>query len=228
MFTKMIKFSKGVRVSVSISCLAGMLFVTGCSKEEAQSPVPSENKQRTEDAMRASLYLAPTIGPVCKGCQPVDWVELNGPADNGTSNYKYLYGDITKPWEKHLAAFLQGSGTIATAGYLTTSSALQAARAKGLIPGKKYKVTFYIASSLLKGVSSYYGDHAVASLLYSGGSKTINFASLNGEWATVETTFTATADHDILTVQSFPGPVQGNGLCYTNLYIGPDAIKMIP
>lgn len=157
-------------IGLSMACL---MFMSSCSKEDAQTPEPLKG-ERTDANMRGigggvialPTLIFPTHGLAGFDVFPSGWKRSESASSNksvhpaGTSTTQHLWGNFYQPWDKLL---LKGSENLSVSSIVTVTtrtninllndastadkrSAVETT-IKHLKPGKKYELTVYLATS---------------------------------------------------------------------------------
>ncbi|KAA0990861.1 hypothetical protein [Dyadobacter aurulentus] len=176
--------------------LACMMMLSSCSKEDVSAPEPQVGGVNESSGLReetggvVALPVFPsTIGATGFNIYPAHWKRVVIPNLNaltlnvlptGTSTSTHLWGNASLPWTKAIQAINEvpnGSQIVTVTSsksnffYLTDHSAVKTT-IKNLKPGKKYSLTFYVASTHKNVVpapfTSGYAKEAGISLSYSG------------------------------------------------------------
>ena len=154
-------------------CLACLMMMSSSSKEDMQSPEPLTS-EKTDASMRGvppiitgAPYLAPTYGQIGNASLPNSWSRdatfSNDPIlfPTGISTSTHLFGLADSPWVKPLSPVgsgLNGSPILTVStnskadplNWFGTSNKRSGVTTtlKNLVPGKLYKIKFYVATTL--------------------------------------------------------------------------------
>jgi hypothetical protein len=147
--------------------LACLISLSSCYKEGATvTPEQQLKQENIHSSHKGVTYVSPafvpTIGSVGKEVYPEGWETYSfGPGDAdplipaGTSSLTHLWGENASPWEKPLPPVPTAPTTnsVVTVSYYGSIPDISRAgtKIKGLTPGKKYAIKFYIATTKLKG-----------------------------------------------------------------------------
>ena len=221
-------------IGLSLACL---MFMSSCSKEDVPKPgsaVTNESSNlRVEGPVFIAFHLPSTDGPTCIGCAPPKW-EFKNPGQGATSNLIAYGGHPLQKWLKPLPVPSTGSGSILTLrGDDYTGKAY--ANIENLVKGKKYKLTFSMSTTILKGATGPYAadaiifiDNAAEELI---AYKHVIFKGKENQWITDTIEFVAEDTTQKLRLDAYPYdayPYGNNlGFFYTNLHVGKDAVKQI-
>ncbi|TLV03401.1 hypothetical protein [Dyadobacter luticola] len=229
--------SKISRLGISAVFMGAAMFMSSCSKEEAQAPEPRIDLTSDLNDLDGNAKindLAPSIpqtaGLACKGCQAVGWTNSNWNANvpTGTSTSTSLWG--IAPWIKALR------GNDETASFITTSAIEYAgggarsyvdATIKNLTPGKTYAINVLISTT--KTWDTDYVKSAILTITHFNLAPVnyfeTNFHGKTGQWIPQTIVFKAVADKAKL---GFGVNVAGaNVTGYANISVGPNAIKQL-
>jgi hypothetical protein len=251
----MVKFSKSLSFGIGAACFSTMLFLSSCSKEDSLVPKPesavlNEGSNLKTNLIGSGYGLSPasipiTDGPTCQDCLALGWKRFipggvwsddiiqNYPI--GTSSLTALWGNPSFPWVKNLAP-TRSPGSILTVASYTKSipqyherATHAIAKIKHLKPGKKYAVSFQVATSKLSllGFSTSYA-HAAQVAIYDGGNAycEIDLSGKEAIWVNKTVIFTASNTEAKFDFGALI-PKEVNKLYYAHIFVGKDAVQEV-
>jgi len=239
------KLHTKLSVSLVAAGFSAMLFISSCSKENSNIPLPEIASLEENSNMRNGVllieYLKPTVGQPGKGLFPDGWSGKNN--EYGISNGRTLGGNPSLPWVTPLPEPEPGpAGTFITMKSTSNLDGAVYSHFKNLTPGKKYKVTYYVSTTSINHLipqSPYVAStpHAESVKIHiitpvTMGSnpsvgKTLTFANQKDQWVKDNLYFTASnnsADFEFIS-HSYNGASMES---YTNVYISPNAVEVVP
>lgn len=241
----MFKFNNNLSLGIGVACFSTMLFLSSCSKEEAQIPPPESAGTNQSAGLRSGvLNVTPSIpvtdGPTCQECFAPGWGRKNfgTPVPNdaqkrpaGTSNLKFLWGNTSYPWIKPLPATATPGSIITVTSYkhhnpFELRSSQVITKIKHLKPGKDYSVTFQVATTAIKlyGYNTGYSK-AVYVYLPSGPSMKVDLVGFEAKWITKTMVFTAIGTEADLVFGA--GVPDNEDYTFANIFVGKNAVKQL-
>jgi hypothetical protein len=232
--------------------LACCMMMSSCSQEDVQVAGP-ETISSTSNLKVASLPAIPTTnGPSGNNKFASGWKKLvmSSPDDlqlyvAGTSNKNGLWGNAFFPWSKPLpnnfaitnfVTFTRQKNVLANYG---TYSAVQT-KITGLIPGKKYAVTFNVASTIrtISGEPTQYSPGVVVDILgtlspspLGPGTTVVDLTNKEAEWVTKTITFQAVSSETLVNIQPYADSNYFNShnkfLHYCHVFVDQNAITEV-
>jgi hypothetical protein len=248
------KLVQKLMVSLTLACV---MLMTSCSKHDALTPEPKMESMNEHSNLKEGpgpVVIIPPHFPSTKGSTglnvyPPDWersTSLSGPVSSkelptGTSNLSHLWGNPTLPWVKSLPA-IPNAYSIVNFGSIVTTSTYQnnvsngensAAKAKitNLKPGKKYEISFYVASTICSFSQNTYKS-SYASIIHVHLSNLafpinyyINVEGKQAEW--VKKTMTFDAINTEISISFDASVLEKKGYGYAHMFVDKDAIKQL-
>ncbi|KAA0990862.1 hypothetical protein [Dyadobacter aurulentus] len=215
--------------------LACMMMLSSCSKEDGVAPArqpDAESIVASGANLKTRGYTIPsTQGPVTGNASSSSLLpgwNVESPSLAGVSNYSNILGDPLAPWQNPLPVVFPGPSSFVTIKAFKSAPAHSAIGMKGLIPGKKYKVTFSLSTSKRLGSQMPYSESAdvrVGDLDPHIAKKTIYFAGKEGQWITDSIIFTATKETHGFYV--FSRPDTENVFTYLNILVKENALQQL-
>ncbi|SKC15063.1 hypothetical protein [Dyadobacter psychrophilus] len=219
--------------------LACLMFMSSCSKEDAAvSPALKQEQENIHSSHKGVTYVlpffAPTIGAVGKEVYPAGWQAYSfgpGQADPlipaGTSSLTHLWGGNAFPWEKPLppvptAPNANSVVTVSNHGSVNDIS-YAGTKIKNLTPGRKYAITFYLATTKLKG--AYTTPQEYATNIYINLNAKFVQVNLKGKeatWIPQTITFDAVSNEEVF--DFFAGGEIGS-YAYAHVFVDKNSIK---
>ncbi|MCF2503823.1 hypothetical protein L0663_10575 [Dyadobacter sp. CY107] len=221
--------------------LACLMMLNSCSKEDAAvTPALQQEQENSYSSHKGVTYVSPlfssTIGLVGKEVYPAGWEAYSfgpGEADPlipaGTSSLTNLWGENASPWEKPLppvptAPTANSVVTVANYGSISDIS-YAGTKIKNLTPGKKYTITFYVATTKLKGAYTTPQQYA-SNVLINLNAKAVQ-VSLKGKeatWVPQTITFDAVSNEEVFNFFAAGGI--GNS-AYAHVFVDNNSIKEV-
>ncbi|WP_031526556.1 hypothetical protein [Dyadobacter crusticola] len=237
-------------VGLAIACL---LTLSSCSEETMQTADPLNERNSSslrEGQEGGGIVVLPsfptTNGPTGSNVYATHWERniLTNP-DNpqilptGSSSFTHLWGNSNSPWSKPLPA-IAGATSPASIATVTTNSNTWSpngkrsgvkTKLKYLKPGKKYTITFRVATTqyngyLLPFVATYAkAVHLVRS--YSTGA-VADYVDLTGKQAVwVDKTITFTAEESEMTLSFSAINANEGEYSYAHIFVDKNAIQEV-
>ncbi|KAA0990967.1 hypothetical protein [Dyadobacter aurulentus] len=231
------------------ACFASALVLSSCSKEQSVEPVTEKVQSPVgEPTLRVDPpKYSPTNGQPGIGANIGQWWTGIKPGNSifAVSTTNHLGGDPSKSWITPLPAPAPGVTTFLTTStglgeYSQGVSSYYSGMISNLIDGKKYKITFKVASSSVdvpvingaqfaksakiilemtkndcQGFSDYDGFYKIE--------KVVDLTNKPGQWVTETITFTATK-HPTYFV--FRNNTPTTAKTFVNLHIGAGAVQI--
>ncbi|MEO6286606.1 MAG: hypothetical protein ABIN80_24670 [Dyadobacter sp.] len=234
-------------MGLSLACL---MMMSSCSKEDALSPEPKIESVNTSSDLRGGVisaylpYLAGTNGQPGLDIYPLNWERNNTnyfstnsvTLPTGTSSLTQLWGNSVK-WAKPLetiptAPKANSVVTVTTkacswAGEFENQASVKT-KIKNLIPGKRYAITYYVASSIhalqdSNGLSSY-ATKVRVSLSdegHGGGNYYVDLTGIKAEWVAQTVTYAAGSTEADL---AFSAITQKGKYAYAHIFVDKNSI----
>ncbi|WP_157488210.1 hypothetical protein [Dyadobacter crusticola] len=233
-----------------------MLMLSSCSKEDVQTPQPQITGVNQSSNLRGGSWIdvlpqmPSTTGTLGLGVYAPGWRKIYdqlpaGPQllPSGTSNFKYLWGNLNSPWKKPLPPI---AGVPSTASFLTigaiptndqwSNAAIGEAKLRHLKPGKKYVITCYVASSIASESEAYprvimmQVSKCISDIMPKGdcilnGSGAI-LVEEQGVWSKQEIYFDATNAEMAVYFRAFASNLDGK-TGYFNVFVDNNSIKQL-
>ncbi|WP_026629294.1 hypothetical protein [Dyadobacter alkalitolerans] len=236
--------------------LAFLMMMSSCSKEDALTPEPVKS-DRTDASMRgippiltAVPNIPVTYGATGSNVHAIGWERSSATSNDaiglptGTSSLTHLFGDGGLQWVTPLttipnAPYENSVLTISTkakfdpfklAASKNQRSAVEA-KIKNLIPGKKYQITYHLASTICSvnqnGLQQAYTDVIQADWIDADGTSIAATVGLddNSNWISQTVTFTATSTERILRFTAYN--TGDDVYSYAHIAIGQNSVKAV-
>src|SRR5215217_6216080 len=144
--------------------LACMMMLSSCSTEDVQ-PVSGQEVEKLafpEQTLKTrGYYMASSHGTVSGNVNSYSTLQgWQAYGLLGISNYQHILGDPSASWESPLPIVFPGPSTFVTLPIPPDSKAHSVTFMEGLVPGKKYKVTFSLSTSKRLGFQMPYAQNA--------------------------------------------------------------------
>ncbi|KAA6441248.1 hypothetical protein FEM33_02765 [Dyadobacter flavalbus] len=251
----------------SAACLSTMLFMSSCSNEDAVAPSPAATVTNDGSNLKTNLIgsgygISPNIfstnvtagfhvyptnwvwHPVDSGPATISLEEQKKRAPMGVSTLDYVWGNPSLPWIKKLGP-TSSPGNILTIttqkgfekGYTAASATT---KIRHLIPGKKYSITFQVATTIRntpQGITQYApGVSFNLSNVQNGNDGYIENTSIDltgkpAEWVTKTVIFQADKEevNAEFTFSFYSDYVENNNKFYhyAHIFVGENAVKEI-
>jgi len=233
--------------------LAGLMMMSSCSKEDAQTPEPVKS-EKTDAGMRGVggglinlPAISPTIGLPGYNSYPSGWRRSSTASSDliayptGTSSFVALWGNLAASWQKLL--WKDGMDNFVTVSTSTKINLLNDASTankrsavettiKFLKPGKKYEMTVFMATTKLFKDDLQNATFANAlglDWVRPGGLVPASLEVLNDSkhavWISKTIVFEATATEEVL---RFTAYTDDNKNAYAHIFVHENAIKELP
>jgi hypothetical protein len=240
-------------IGLSLACL---MFMSSCSKEDGLTPEPQMESVNGHSGLRGGggpmLYLpyfASTKGSTGLNVYPLDWERSNvphGPASlqelpTGTSNLTHLWGNPSLPWKKNLPT-ISNANSVVNFGSIVTATTYRSNVSNGnnsaagtkitnLKAGKKYEITFYVASTVCSVKQNAFKPSYAKSIFVAVSNvnnphlESFDMVGKEAEW--VKRTITIDAISSEMTI-SFHALITEKGeYSYAHMFVDKNAIKQV-
>ncbi|MCF0049387.1 hypothetical protein LXM25_04920 [Dyadobacter sp. LJ53] len=227
---------KQLPIGLSLACL---MMMSSCSKEDAAvTPAQQQEQGNIHSSHKGVTYVSPlfspTIGSVGKEVYPAGWEAYSfgpGEADPlipaGTSSLTHLWGEGIYPWEKPLppvptAPNANSVITVSMYGSINDIS-YAGTKIKNLTPGKKYTITFYVATTKLKGAYTTPQQYANnMHVILNAKSVQVSLKGKEATWVPQTITFDAVSNEAVFNF--FPTGEIGS-YAYAHVFVDQNSIK---